>query len=252
MRRFLALISAAALTAIPITTRAAFMTTVPASAGAPAVAAYVAKPHGDGRFPAVVLLHGCDGFNAAGPYLADRLTARGYVGVAIDALGPGEPDGACTDRSGAQKEAVAARATLAWLRTQKYVDPDKLGVVGFSMGGIALLDVIDAASKPPAGLRVAVAYYPACQGRDGNIAVPLAIFDGDADKITPAPPCAAMVQAATAAGKTAQITTYPDATHAFNVPGPDRSFFGQPIRFDPTATEDSAKQTAAFLDRYLK
>ena len=255
MPRLAAGVSAVVLAALPLAAPAAFMTSVPASARAPAVAVYVAKPRGDGPFPAVLLLHGCGGFNAYGAYVADRFSARGYVGVALDALGPNEPDGACTNPAGAGTEAAAARATLAWLRTQKYVEPDKLGVVGFSMGGIALLDLIDsrdAKAEPPAGLRAAVAYYPACEDRGSAIAVPLAIFDGDADTVTPSAPCAALVKAATAAGKTAQITTYPGATHGFNVPGPDRDFFGQPIRFDASAAEDSAKATALFLDRYLK
>jgi dienelactone hydrolase len=123
------------------------------------------------------------------------------------------------------------------------------------MGGnaiLALIDPIGAAVPPPAGVRVAIAYYPGCAGHDGNVTVPLAIFDGDADKITPAAPCAAMVKAGTAAGKTLQITTYPGATHGFVVPGPDFTFFGEPIRFDPEAAADSAGKAVALLAKYLK
>jgi dienelactone hydrolase len=231
------------------------MTTVPASALSPAVPVYVAVPRGTGPFPAVLFLHGCNGFSGFDAVAADRLAAKGYVGVALDALGPDEPHGACTDPSGARKEAGAARSTLAWLRTQSYVNADRLGIIGFSMGGIAALDLIDpigAAVAAPDGLRIVVAYYPACDGRDGNVTVPLAIFDGDADKFTPAPPCAALVQAATAAGKTAQITTYPGATHAFNLPVPEFTFFGQTIRFDASATEDAAQKSLLLLAKYLK
>ena len=252
----IALAAVALLTTLaPGPVRAAIMTTVPASAKSPAVAIYVAKPKGDGPFPAVLLLHGCDGFNAFVAYAADRLAARGYVGVALDSLGAGRPNGACTDPTGARDEAVAARATLAWLRAQTYVNAERLGIIGFSMGGIAALDLIDpagAAAAAPPGLRVVVAYYTACDGRDGKLTVPLAIFDGDADKVTPAAPCAALVKTAVAAGKVAQITTYPGATHGFAVPGPDRTFFGEPIRFDPTAAGDAAEKTALFLAQYLK
>jgi dienelactone hydrolase len=234
---------------------AAVLTSVPATASSPAVAVYVARPRDAGKHPAVLLLHGCDGINGFVIVSADRLAARGYVAVALDALGPSEPDGACTDRDGTEKATTAARATLAWLRSQEYVDADHLGVIGFSMGAAAALNLIDpfgSAAPPPAGLRVAVAFYPSCDGRDGNLTVPLAIFDGDADKITPAAPCAALVQAATAKNRAAQITTYPGATHGFQVPGPDRTFFGEPIRFDPLAAADSAQKTEQFLTRYLK
>ena len=47
-------------------------------------------------------------------------------------------------------------------------------------------------------------------------------------------------------------STYPGATHAFNVPGPDRTFFGEPMRFDQDAAADSAVKLTAFLGQYLK
>ena len=96
-----------------------------------------------------------------------------------------------------------------------------------------------------------MAYYPACEDRDGLVSVPLAIFDGSADQVTPAAPCAAMVKAGTAAGKPLTITTYPGATHGFDVPGPDRTFSGQPIRFDRDAAIDSALQAFGFLEAHL-
>ncbi len=122
------------------------------------------------------------------------------------------------------------------------------------MGALAALDLIDpedahAAATPP-GVRAAVAYYPNCDGRAPGVAVPLAIFDGDADRITPAAPCAAFAKAAAAAGKRVDLTTYPGATHGFLIPG-ERTFFGEPVRFDADAAADSARKTAAFLARYL-
>jgi dienelactone hydrolase len=83
------------------------------------------------------------------------------------------------------------------------------------------------------------------------VAVPLAIFDGDADRIAPAAACAAFAKAATIAGKPVEQTIYPGATHAFNVPGPDRTLFGEPVRFDEKATYDSALRTLRFLDAHM-
>ena len=60
-----------------------------------------------------------------------------------------------------------------------------------------------------------------------------------------------MVHAGAAAGKPIAITTYPGATHGFDVPGPDRMFYGQPIHFDPKAAEDAALQPLRLLTRYL-
>ncbi len=140
----------------------------------------------------------------------------------------------------------------AWLRTQPYVAADRLGVVGFSMGADAALKLIDAhGAAPPAGLRAAAIYYPSCEDTGELDNVPLAIFDGSADTVTPPAPCVAMVNKGTAAGKNETITTYPGATHGFDVPGPDRMFFGQPIRYDAAAAADAARKVLAFLVRYL-
>jgi dienelactone hydrolase len=229
---------------------AAVMLTVPATAKTPPIGVYVARPKGAGPFPAVLFLHGCEGFNGLLAVAADKLAAHGYVGVALDSLGPHGVQTACDGNSDGG-ETDAARATLAWMRTQSYVVPDRLGVVGFSMGADAALTLIDTHGSAPAGLRMAAAYYPSCEDRDGLVSVPLAIFDGDADKVTPAAPCAAMAHAGAAAGKPITITTYPGATHGFDLPGPDRTFFGEPIHFDQTASADAALQTFRLLVRYL-
>jgi dienelactone hydrolase len=244
-----------ALTLPPTGARAHGITSVPAANGRPEIPVYLARPRDDKRHPAVVLLHGCQGFDGLYAVAADRLAARGYVVAALDSLGPGNPNGACGgDVDGSIAEAADARATLAWVRTLPYVEPDRLALIGGSMGGYAVLDIIDPAvpgAALPAGLKAAITYYPDCEGRSGNTLVPLAIFDGDADRITPAAPCAALAKAAQAAGKTLEITTFPGATHGFDIPGPQRTTFGEPIRFDPDATRVAAEKTLAFLQRYL-
>lgn len=235
---------------------AAILTTVPAAASTPAVPIYVARPDGNGPFPAVLILHSCAGFDGFDAVAADRLVPLGYVAVALDALGRREPTGACGNDNGAgyTAEVTAAWATLAWMRAQPYIAADRLAIIGFSMGADALLALVDppgAQATPPAGLRAAVAFEPSCDGTKPNVRVPLAIFDGDADQIAPAAPCAALARAASSNGTAVQITTYQGATHGFNVPGPDRTFYGQPMRFDPEATADAARQTVSFLKQYL-
>lgn len=247
--------SAVALAVIPLVAGAAGMTQVPASATSPAFPVYVAIPRGDGPFPAVVFLHGCEGISGFETVAADRIAARGYVGVAVDALGPQQARGACGgERDDFRAEETGARATLTWLQTQPYVDARRLAVIGFSMGADVVLDLIDpqVPAAAPAGLRAAIAFYPGCAGRDGAVTIPLEIFDGDADTIAPPAPCAAMARAGSAAGKPIAIKTYPGATHGFPIPGPDRTFFGAPIRFDPQAAADSARETEQFLAQHLK
>src|SRR5262245_40449805 len=112
---------------------------------------------GPGKRPAVIALHGTGGNKDAMRPLLVEFARRGWVGVAIDARYHG-------DRAGGAKGAAAynqaiARAwkadpnqprehpfyydtcwdlwrTVDWLETRFEVDPKRVGMIGFSMGGI--------------------------------------------------------------------------------------------------------------------
>ena len=254
--RFAAVAALGLAIMLPLGSGAAVMTEIPRSASTPPIPVYVVRPHGPGPFPAVVFLHGCEGFNGFYAVAADRLAAKGYVAVAIDSLGVEHPAGGCDGGpGGSETEAADARATLAWLRTQPYVIADRLGVMGFSMGGRAVLDLIDGTpgnAAPIPGLRAAVAFYPACEGRGAHVTVPLRIFDGDADRITPSAPCVALANSAKAANQPVDITVYPGATHGFLIPGPARTFYGEPIVFDEAGAADAAKKIETFFGSTLR
>src|SRR5258708_3644523 len=55
--------------------------------GTPPLLGFLARPSGPGRFPAVILLHGCFGFDAHDISAAATLKSWGYVGLALDSLG---------------------------------------------------------------------------------------------------------------------------------------------------------------------
>jgi poly(3-hydroxybutyrate) depolymerase len=104
--------------------------------------AYLARPDEPGRHPAVIEMHGCVGFGPLDVVVADALKSFGYVALALDSLGD---DVACDNVWGGLAEAFDAYAALDWLVQQSYVDPDRVGVIGFSMGGGAALDAVTSA-----------------------------------------------------------------------------------------------------------
>src|SRR4051794_27131684 len=53
----------------------------------PPLLGFLARPNGPGRFPAVILLHGCSGFDEHDTAAASTLKSWGYVGLALDSLG---------------------------------------------------------------------------------------------------------------------------------------------------------------------
>ncbi len=228
--------------------------TIPAAGSTPAIGGMLMRPSGPGPFPAVLVLHGCEGMGPLESKTVTELAAHGYVALAIDTLAPQGLKNACSNPTAFATSARFAYAALGWLATQSNVIPDRLGVVGFSMGGMAILGLIDPISPhpPPPGLKVAVAYYPSCESRAPDVSVPLEILDGDADDWNPAPPCRRLAQAATDAGRTVQIITYPGATHAFNQPSDHtRTYLGHTLRYDADADRDAASKTEAFLATYL-
>jgi hypothetical protein len=51
------------------------------------VVAYLTKPHGNGAFPAIVLLHGCSGFRESwSQSVAQQFVAWGYVALFVDSF----------------------------------------------------------------------------------------------------------------------------------------------------------------------
>jgi dienelactone hydrolase len=222
--------------------------TLPASAAAPVLTGYIGHPKAAGSAPAILVLHGCGGFGDREKTTVDDLAAHGYVALAIDTLKPQGLSNGCGNPESSRVGSEYAAAALTWLSTQPFVAADKLGIMGYSEGAIETLDIVDPRSTPlavPAGLRVAVAYYPACGRRIASaLTVPLRILDGDADDWTPAPPCQTLAAAAPAAGKTVLITTYPN-DHV-------RIVRGHTLRYDPVAAADAEAKTIAFFAQYLR
>jgi dipeptidyl aminopeptidase/acylaminoacyl peptidase len=113
--------------------------------------------------PAVLVVHGWGGNATDHVYEARRLAAElGFVTLAITMRGFDGADG--EDDCGAE-QSVDVAEVLAWLGALPGVDPDRLGVVGFSQGGqVALL----AAARSPR-VKSVVAYYPVTDISDWKV-----------------------------------------------------------------------------------
>jgi len=215
---------------------------------------YLARPDLRGRLPAVVVLHGCDGFHFNMPRWAVRLRSWGYVALAIDSLSPRHIRNGCAEHAGGIEEPVDALAALRYLAGQRYVDPARIAVLGFSRGGGAALDDVEKVGPAqffPLSFRAAVAYYPDCRGKSDGFRVPVLILAGEKDDWLPSQACRDM--ASEVAGRSAPVSLviYPGATHAFNLNAPPREYLGHSLRYDAEATQDADQRVHAFLDATL-
>ena len=241
--------------------------------------AHLSRPEGDAPRPALVLMHGCSGLlNKGGRILPiyrawmRALVVQGYVVLTVDSAssrGLGQTCSASPERITMWRDRPKdAYAALQYLQTQPFVQAERVGLMGWSQGGGALLLSINARSfGRPADLaqdfRAAVAFYPGgCSERlqsrpftqaepaSWTTQVPLLVLSGEADTWTPFPPCEAFIAGAKARGSPVELKSYPSAMHAFDAPDlprrelPEYRIGNGPI---PVIATDRAARADAFL-----
>jgi dienelactone hydrolase len=230
----------------------------PAGTASTKLLGYLAKPGGAGPFPAVVILHGCGGLLAQNILMAERLKSWGYVGLAIDSLGSRGWPSACGGLNTAQNDQASdAYSGLNFLAAQDFVDPDRIGVLGYSMGGGAAMLAVERGrieQSFPRKFRAVIAYYPGfCVQNSGIMTAPTLILIGALDDWTPVQACQELVERAGDAGVTIDIVVYPHAYHAFDIAElqPGRRYMGHWLEYDEPATTDAWTRTRRFLDEHL-
>lgn len=164
------------------------------------------KPPGSGPFPAIVALHGCAGLgNSKGvinPRHADwaeRLQSAGFIVIFPESFSSRGLGSQCTvrDRDVRSKDrALDAFATAEWLAARADVNRRRIGLLGWSNGGITTLQATNGGSGPRGvDFAQAVAFYPGCKAilkRGYSPRVPVTVLHGLADDWTAAEPCRAL------------------------------------------------------------
>ena len=245
------------------------------------------------RLPAVVALHGCGGIYSTvkskrdtlsirHQMMADLLVAEGYAVLFPDSLRSRGFEEICTvaykKRTVTQEHRrLDAQGALAWLQRRDDVLAERIGLLGWSHGGSAMLATVNAKHPAVAGwrdrepsnpyFRAAVAFYPGCRdslkARGGyGLAAPITFFIGGSDDWTAPGPCIDLAAKLSAAGEAATITVYPNTYHGFDGPStqPRRRLEvpngvnpgkGVTVATNPAARDDAYAKLKEFLRKHL-
>jgi dienelactone hydrolase len=219
---------------------------------------YLAKPEGDGPFAAIVHLHGCDGLSKDAPkFIAQFVTGLGYVSLAVDSFATRGIKDACTKPMPAlmlarQGDALGA---LSYLSKLPFVDPQRIAVLGGSMGAMVALQLasthhVETFDAPrDLKFKAAVAYYPLCGVASEELIVPTLILIGELDDWTPARDCELWMKRRADRGAPVKLVVYPGAYHAFNVPAfaDGREMHGHWLKYDAKAARKAVQEMQSFL-----
>ena len=124
----------------------------------------VPADRGTAGLPAVIVVPEIDGFCAGTVAAARRLAEAGYVALALDLYAPygsapalrGYADTmAWLDRLNDRRQLSDLVQALGWLRELPRIDPARVAIVGFSIGGRYGMML----TTEPHGLRAVVAFY---------------------------------------------------------------------------------------------
>jgi carboxymethylenebutenolidase len=216
---------------------------------------YIASPEEVGPHPGILVIQGMHGANSFELEVAERLAEHGYVAAVPDLFYRGP---ACSSFEELQRRRgqfsdprvlADVRTAMTYVQDRSNVQSDRIGIVGFCMGG--RLSYLMAGTSPE--IRAAADFYGGgvLRGEDGpaplemtaNIRCPIIIFDGEQDE-HPSPEEVRKIGAELARhGIVHEVHIYPDVGHGF--------MSAQGARRRPEAIDDAWSHLLAWFARYV-
>ena len=207
---------------------------------------YLARPAGDGKWPAVIVIQEWWGLNDNIKDIARRFAAEGFVALAPDLYHGqvvSEPNEArklvmALDMDAAVGEIQAA---IDFLLQQQVVAGPKVGLTGFCMGGRLVLMTALVDDR----LGAAVPWYgpPLTAEQAGQVKAPILGLYGEQDGGIPVASVREMQQGLDEAGIANEMVIYPGAQHAF--------FNDTRPSYHPQAAADAWQRALAWFRKYL-
>jgi uncharacterized protein len=183
-----------------------------------------------GRMPAVVIVHGSAGVDSRGSFYAEALNRGGIATLEIDMWAArGWLGGIFGRPRGVPETLPDAYGALKFLRDQPRIDPERIGIMGFSWGGVVSMLT---ATQPYTALLTGGQFrfaahapnYPVCwvynrvpgYAFNSFTGAPVFIQAGALDAYDLPDTCPKLVASLGAAQAFISVVVYDDATHAWD------------------------------------
>lgn len=213
------------------------------------VDAFLSRPTASGKWPAILIIHEWWGLEDHFRDMTRAFAREGYVALAPD-LYHGKVTADGEEAARLKTSLDLDRATreildgIPYLKSLPFVNPGKIGIIGFCMGGgLALLSVCRTKE-----IAAAAIYFQSMYPDPGelvNIACPILGHYGEDDIYTPRSEVDAFEKILKEHNKSHEIYFYKNAGHAFVN---DR----HPELYRKEAAEASWPRTLEFFQRHLK
>ena len=217
------------------------------------IAGVLAKPEGNGPFPAVVILHACGGvmqhINAG---WTSYLNSIGYAALAVDTFGS-RGYGKCPNPiwSASTFFVKDAYGALDYLAKQAFIDASRVAVIGFSVGADHINNsLIPWRVRGPGerDFKAAIAFYGRCRsiGLYPEGSIPLMEVIAEGDKNTYSVGCSHL-------NSRIQVHMIAGAHHAFDSPeyNGKTDSAGNHMQYSAAATKEAREHTRIFLEKHL-
>ncbi len=203
-----------------------------------------------GKRPGIIVVHEWWGHNEHARNQAIRLAKAGYAAFALDMYGKGKvakhPEDAKKFMTEATKDDAVVKArfdvAVALLKKQPQVDPQRLGAVGYCMGGNIALSMARAGED----LKAVSTFHAAIPSADGpapgKVTSRILINTGADDPMVQPAQIEPFVKQMKDAGANVEVISYPGAKHGFT--NPDAAKAGMDaLAYDKSADEKSWEAT---------
>jgi carboxymethylenebutenolidase len=215
--------------------------------GAKKTAGFLARPKNAGKHPAVIIIHEIWGVVDHIKDVSRKLANEGYVALAVDLFGRSvsslEEARKLREELSEDKIMGDLNGAFKYLQSLDYVQPKRIGSIGFCMGG-GLSLLLACHNKE---LAAAVVFYgrnPTPIDLVKNVQCPILGNYAGADMAIKEADISLLKETLTRYGKVFDIKVYPGAPHAF--------FNDTRESYRPEAAKDAWKRTLDFYNKYLK